>query len=618
MKALYFLIFSALVFSASADISHPFKACQAEDIKKKEMCTPGGAKSGIDNLRHTVSDLEKTNQEYQFKNEMKTQVAALIDLQIKKNQSLAECFRGGAASYCSEAKAKSRASIQNGFTDMKISLALSSPRYQEDRILNEPATQYDATPKHLINMMAKLPALDASETKKTQQIYREQVATKKLNITERREFQKEMKILYFRTLGKNPILGYVTSSTPADHEISAGFVAIRERLIKFQKEVFKKGGRGQDQTDWDEIFQFREIAEEILRTKPELCAGALKAWYDYTRSERFSRAGEVLVAFGAGFSCLLSTPVCLIAGLGVGGYGVVQADQRFENEVASALVQPELANYAKLSDAERAAWVEKVMLPTVFLGVGKGATSALRAAKSTMPYSAVENTLLKTGLNESERISFKEVTKKLELTNDAVVHLASNLSTEDLKLTSRALSKIHQGEYLSRDEAVQVSKFLEDASAKGLLNFHLTKLENLQKIQDSGMMHTSSIKTRIFTMSSRTESGQYFKMGSIKGFGEGEVIFQGEAAQLFKNAKPTGAVGVLHRAAGHQVTQPGKLIIEEGEMREGVLIIKKARMQPLEKADKIMPIATMATDVIGAPIFITWPSMILPYRYEKD
>ncbi len=618
MKAFCFFIFFVLASNTYADIRPVFKACKVEENKRKNMCTPGGVKSGIDNLKHTVSDLEKTNQAYQFRNELKTQVGALIDLQIKKNQSLAECFRGGAAPYCSEAKAKIQSAIQNDFSDMKIAVALSSLRYQEDRILNDPATQYDANPKHLIKMMAKLPALDTSETKKTQQIYRERVANKKLNLTARREFQNEMKIQYFRTLGKTPILGYVTSSTPADQEIAAGFVAISDRLIKFQKEVFKKGGRGQEQTDWDEIFQFHEIAEDILRAKPELCAGALKAWGEYAQSERLSRAGEVLVAFGAGFSCLLSTPVCLIAGLGVGGLGIVKSDQRFENEVASSFVQPDLANYAKLSDAERAAWVEKVMLPTAFLGVGKGTTSFFRAAKSTIPYSAVESTLLKTALTESERIRFLEVTKNLEITNDAVVHLARNLSTEDLRLTSTALSKIHQGDYLSRDEAVQASKFLQDASAKGLLNFHLTQPENLQKIQDSGMMYSSAVKMRIFSMSSRTEAGQYFKLGSIKGFGESEVIFQGEAAQLFKDPKPFGPVSALHRAAGHQVTEPGKLIIEQSEMREGVLIIKKARMESLGKTDKIKPIASLVMDAAQAPIFITYPAAILPYRYEED
>lgn len=433
MKCLILLNILIHLSFISAQAQEIFNACKkTTQITLEADCKDCGEQLNTknkDQLSQLASLATSLNGDAAFREELAKRVEALIDAQKRKNKILKECFENSRShTRCADYTEKVKADVKNNWQKMRLQLALSKPELKPGVKINrfKASNDYQFKTKinHAFNDYAKLTPLSVEEVKLAKDQYIKEVeraayelkkenpkysvsieklikdlksGTEPFRKFEHNDFrfalaqkieayQVEQENKYFQTMAEVPVLGFATSANATNTELSKGFEKLGTKLADYQNRLFKqKDRRGQKwvDKDWQEIFAFTHIIEEILTQKPELCGVAIKMKKELEKQKTREVIFDAGIGLAAGVACVAGAEICIAAGLATGFKSLDKAQTKLANLEASRSLAPILGEYETLSEAQKDIWVETVFLPLSFFGAGKSAVVAAREARMT-------------------------------------------------------------------------------------------------------------------------------------------------------------------------------------------------------------------------------------------
>lgn len=198
-------------------------------------------------------------------------------------------------------------------------------------------------------------------------------------------------------------------------------------------------------------------------------------------------------------------------------------------------------------------------------------------------------------------------------TEKEAMKLASRFPPARIESATRNVERMKNGEALTLKEAEDTAEILDAVQKRGLISFHRTEPESIESILESKKMQGKASIPRIYALPQNNHS----RLNTGKKMGSGVVMFQGQAASLFNNKPVTGLSSYFSNRRFHQVTPYGRLIIDDSEVVDGALVIKKAHMESLSATEWAVGVAPVALEQIGNGFWIGIGGGAIYYTTQK-
>ena len=341
---------------------------------------------------------------------------------------------------CRKTSKELKTSIKDGWTEMRVQLALRAPALRENRVLANRATWYDLTPSHFVSDFSDLPKLTKKERKKAENIYLNtlsEVPLESLSSLELKQKLKGKKSLYSflsakkpltskdqsrlrkaasdlrkeagksysEIVSKMPLLGYLKTSEPKKQELKEAFTKMEEKLENFLEKAEKPN------VDMSLLLSFKPLVEELLKNNKDYCLVAEQSRIQAEEDESLENWAMLGVGVIAAVPCLISGPIgasfCLSFGMGLGIFGYEEAQVVKGEALGRVLTGKEFETIAGLEDKEREELLAKLFLP---LGAWGTTTVPARATSQTIAKTVKK---IKTGTKKKTTGHTPENVKKL-------------------------------------------------------------------------------------------------------------------------------------------------------------------------------------------------------------
>ena len=305
---------------------------------------------------------------------------------------------------CDQQTSQLKSAVNSRWSDMKVHLALSSPRVREDNIVPTRIAWFDNSPSHLVSDFASsLPHLTNKERKTAEEKYINAMAgtkgikTKPEDLKHRlsnklrlnlkigdlsrlkhteRQFRKQQRQKYLQKVQELPILAYLNKNPPSGKDLANAIDQMEGQLQTMLEKVEAKD------VDLGLLLSFNPLVEGLLSENKQYClvaeAGRIEAEGD-EKLENFALLGASLLS---AIPCLSGGIVgkvfCLGAESLVGVKGYELAQEGMEESLGRMLTGKDYEKIANLEGKQRELFLEKLFLP---LAVWGGAVPLLRSAK---------------------------------------------------------------------------------------------------------------------------------------------------------------------------------------------------------------------------------------------
>ena len=329
---------------------------------------------------------------------------------------------------CDQQTSQLKSAVNSRWSDMKVHLALSSPRVREDNIVPTRIAWFDNSPSHLVSDFASsLPHLTQKERKAAEEKYINAMAgtkgikTKPEDLKHRlsnklrlnlkigdlsrlkhteRQFRKQQRQKYLQKVQELPILAYLNKNPPSGKDLANAIDQMEGQLQTMLEKVEAKD------VDLGLLLSFNPLVEGLLSENKQYClvaeAGRIEAEGD-EKLENFALLGASLLS---AIPCLSGGIVgkvfCLGAESLVGVKGYELAQKGMEESLGRMLTGKDYEKIANLEGKQRELFLEKLFLP---LAVWGGAVPLLRSAKrgGTAKQGTSTNTLVMPNRQDTQK-----------------------------------------------------------------------------------------------------------------------------------------------------------------------------------------------------------------------
>lgn len=249
----------------------------------------------------------------------------------------------------------------------------------------------------------------------------------------RNQIQEKHKLEYFKLMNQLPLMGYIDDvnldnpDSPSDKQLASSLLKTKNKLTKYLKKVKANS----NETKWAEYAQFTPEIESLLNSNPEFCGAAETLLIVKSKEEKKELYEDLAIAAAASIPCFIGGPIsetiCIGAGVGIGGKGVVKAMS--EEEMAGSrnltdfLGEDGFSDFQALDLKSREIKIQAFLLP---MGAwGKGAVKGKAVAGSIGAY--------------KEAGAFITKGEGLDLANQAMTKLISIKNFDKLSVTDREI-----------------------------------------------------------------------------------------------------------------------------------------------------------------------------------
>ncbi len=328
-------------------------------------------------------------------------------------------------SACKKRKEKLLKKIQNSWSDMRVSLALSNPstqvpmnyalnRMSQDSFSVEKSASdtffehfineeiyLDESPAHPISGFSSMPQLNKEEKNRARNLYFKALTEPSLESHSPSEFKSrilnsfkspssakasvkkqlskgDMALLleavgklkedseqrYFQITSEMPVLTYLENDHPTAEDLDQAYGKMQENLEDFLKEL----------DDMPLLLSFRPLVEELLKENPQYCLVAERARIQMEKNENLKDnllLGSMFIAMAPCFMAgPISIAVCLTAELGLGFLDVHYASVAKDHSLGRALAGKQFEKISELKSRDKELELSQIFLPLIFLEVG--------------------------------------------------------------------------------------------------------------------------------------------------------------------------------------------------------------------------------------------------------
>ncbi|MCB0369163.1 MAG: hypothetical protein KDD45_06825, partial [Bdellovibrionales bacterium] len=465
--------------------------------------------------------LSNIENEYNFKEALKKEVdflfeAKIFEINLKKNCAAenyeailsvnTDIDKEKVKEQCQKILQKTKSKIQNDYSPMRVSLALSEPKYKENRILRDTSTWYNSQPVHSLRQFASMPPLNAMEKNLagieylkmldqagsavgkpnlSQVILDKQVFNVSYEIgdkaygilSELQKVRSQKKNEYVRFLFTTPELGYIKSDNPSNADLALAYNKIGSSLAEARK-LFLKNVSDPNSENWNAHFKLKPLMESLLMKNPAWCSVAMKISKENEKKEKWDLIADISFSILAGLPCLAAGPLgavaCVGLGLEVGRVGIKNSEEAVDMTLGKSLLGQENANINELSDVERQAFLQKVFLPlSMWGGVAKGGgivVEKIAVKKAENVTAFLTNT---SAANKIAPVSKEVLTTKSSMKIKPSLNVVEEVSTKDPQIELWKLKEAGD---------IKKAKLAEEKIRKQMKN---QKIKEIKKYSDS-------------------------------------------------------------------------------------------------------------------------------------
>lgn len=306
--------------------------------------------------------------------------------------------------------------VEEAWPRMHVALALSRPRYREDRLLQDESTQFHNAPQHAVSDVATLEPLSPAERGEAVRQYQAELkrlrdefnekfrGTRTVSLPDSEDhyvlsrldaFRESQRKTYLNILERIPLMAYLGRANPG----SADYVEALNRIIRNSESALtrlqEKGDR-----EPDLYAVYAPIINHVLEESPAYC-GIAHEWikgFNTKQNIRFgAKVGVQLIMFVTPF---VTESLLVKAGVQVTGsvFFATQLkrtyrDYRVDYDKALSSVM----NHEGLTDFDKLRWErQKVILGALFLAddIIKSAETSLALQKAATEFLKARKILL--------------------------------------------------------------------------------------------------------------------------------------------------------------------------------------------------------------------------------
>lgn len=212
-----------------------------------------------------------------------------------------------------------------------------------------------------------------------------------------------------------------------------------------------------------------------------------------------------------------------------------------------------------------------------------------------------------------------EHAQELGLEAEPMRRLLKRGSQAELRELARIFDLLVGRKPMSREDYSSLARILARHRADGFLQFHGTVEGTIEKILTSQIdgravphMRPGNFEWAIYALSTPPVESKLgpLRVLSSKSQGKEMVVFQGEAAKLFKDHPPTGVFPFWKWLTGEKIVAMKRIVIDEyKQLDDHTLVVTKAHLEPLKGG--ILARAYAGLIVFHTPELILAPATIL-------
>ena len=404
------LLFAFPLASIAGKVEPQYLACQGQEVVRTSS-------DHDHSLRPAPRKKRPSLEELSFKKHLSEKVVDRIEKKLFEFQSLRACFGSDkeGTDFCRDVRDVYRENLKTYWHPMRVNLALSRPRLRGiDYSVLKTSTSYwyDKKPTHIVSGLSVLSPLTDREIEEAQDVFIEQVLSfpfrelftaeelKKILLSKQftrlgfgearateeiykvraraEKLRESAKQEYFKILGNLPVLSYLESERDIndDKKLFGAFLKVENHL----KELLSKIESGPEKKSEDILLSFAPLVEDVLSHRPELCSVAENIRLRVSKRSTAHIVLHVVAGVASAVPCFFpgGAVLCLMGGLGVGGYGLYHANDELNLSKQRVLTGEDIQKFADLEARERGVILEKVLLPLAFWGTTAQSLVALR------------------------------------------------------------------------------------------------------------------------------------------------------------------------------------------------------------------------------------------------